>query len=91
MGGDIRVLDLDSTIVIQDWTGEELLVADCVIDLKEIEAFFKAASCEHCKDSNSKYITKACEYCNDTGYASDFHIEWRDKTRDDNVYEWVNY
>jgi hypothetical protein len=34
---------------------------------------------------------EGCDKCDHTGYQGDFHVEWCDPTRTENVYEYINY
>ena len=73
-------------IVIEDWTGKTLYAGD-YRDPK-VNKVLRMNQCL-CREEAVK--DDSCEVCDDTGYIGDFSIYWLCDTREDNVYEWIDY
>lgn len=73
---------MNNKIIIQDWTGRILFAGNYKDKL--VDQVLDANRC-NCLDSST------CKKCGDTGYSGDFRVYWQDETREDNVYEFINY
>lgn len=70
----------NNNIKIIDWVGNTLY-----------EGNFKSDSVDKVLDANRCSCEEGCDECDNTGYKGDFHVEWEDQNREDNVYEFINY
>lgn len=81
----------NNNITIKDWAGNELYNGS--YKSKKVDVVLNANRCK-CKQCKEYRKGKGNDYCTDsnhTGYAGDFYIAWDDETRNENIYEYINY
>lgn len=78
----------NNDIIIEDWTGEVLFEGD--YNDSEVDDVLDANRCPEVTCQREGEET-TCSDCDDTGYVGEFEVKWSDESRDDNVYEYINY
>ena len=88
-----KVVSEKDQIKIVDWAGNILFQG--LYWSMEVDRVLKANKCPECKDWSTFSAVPEnpdeCQACDNTGYEGDFEVTWVDQTREDNVYEYINY
>ena len=78
-------------IQIIDWAGNILFEGN--YNSPKVDRVLKAnrCKCKQCKNYRKNIGEDYCADSEHSGYLGDFHVQWSDKNRNDNVYEFINY
>ena len=79
---------MNNQIIIQDWAGNILF--EGYYHESDVDKVLEANRCYKC-EGNTNIKRDDCETCDSTGYWGDFEVYWKDPSRRDNVFEFINY